>query len=460
MFKFYLIFITLLNTIFTFMHKPLLFLLAFLISRPGMCQVQDDYFQNNSGNPVFSGHFADPSIVKIDDKYLIYATTVSDYFEPMVWVSEDLQTWLAEPLNILGEHRFWAPSVIEGKDGKVYLYYSSGFDFKCHLYIGETYKGPWEKFGLVEKGFDLQIFEDPVTGKVYGSSSNPQSRPRLVEFESNPEKEGYLTDVIKEASLEGPFFDYTEGSFIIYRNGYYYLMYSGGKCGAETYKVNYARSKNIWGPYEDAANNPVLKADPERKIFGPGHHSVIQVQGDYFIAYHRQDFYFYPTCSERQVCIDRMEFDENGWIKEITPTNQGVDFSSYLKPDTNYKNVAFAKNVAAGGIAKSFNPEFAVDNNYATYWQGNGYLSVDLGETFTIEKIIPRFIKYDYFNLYKILYSQNNQDWQTYVDFTEVAGKAYQDVPAKKVEARYVKIQFLRGEGYPPALAELEILSR
>lgn len=420
-------------------------------------QSTSSYFSQNNNNPVVPGHFADPTLIKIDGKYLIYATTVSDYFEPMVWVSEDMQHWQVEPLNIFGEHRFWAPSVIKGKDGKVYLYYSSGFDFKCHLYIGDTYKGPWKKYGLVEEGFDLQIFEDPVSGKVYGTSSNPQSRPRLVEFESDPAKEGYLTAVIKEGELSGPFFDYTEGSFIIYRNGYYYLMYSGGKCGAENYKINYARSKNIWGPYQDAPNNPVLKADASKKIFGPGHHSVFTIEDDYFVAYHRQDFYFYPTCSERQICIDRMEFDEDNWIKKVNPTNEGIDFSTYITPAHQLKNVAFAKNVAAGGINKSFNPELAVDNNYATFWQGNGYLSVDLGEVFSIAKIIPRFVKYDYFNLYKILYSLDNQEWKEYADLTKVAGKAYQDIPEKIVEARYVKIQFLRGEGYPPAVAELEV---
>lgn len=423
-------------------------------------QTKDEYFSSNNGNPIFPGHFADPSIVQMDDKYLIYATTVSDYMEPVVWVSEDMQNWQVEPLNILGEHRFWAPSVLKGEDGKVYLYYSSGFDFKCHLYIGDTYKGPWKKYGQVEQGFDLQVFKDPATGKVYGTSSNPQSRPRLVEFESNPDKDGYLTKVVQEATLEGPFFDYTEGSFIVYREGYYYLMYSGGKCGAETYKINYARSKNIWGPYEDAANNPILKANPEKKIFGPGHHSVINLNGDYFIAYHRQDYYFYPTCSERQVCIDKMTFDNQGWINKITPTNDGVDFSNYMEPKEKYTNVAFGKNVAAGNISKSFNPELAVDNNYATYWQGSGYISVDLGQVYPIEKIIPRFVKYDYFNLYKILYSMDNQQWDTYADLTKVAGKAYQEVPQKQVKARYVKVEFLRGEGYPPALAELEVLSK
>ncbi len=422
-------------------------------------QTNNDYFQPKNNNPVLPGFYADPSFVEMDGKYFIYATTVSKYMEPVVWVSDDLNNWEVKGLGICGEHFFWAPSVIKGKDNKYYLYYSSGFDFKCHLYIGESPSGPWEKYGLVEQGFDLQIYQDPTDGKIYGTSSNPQSRPRLVEFESDPEKEGYMTKVIKEKSIEGPFFDYTEGSFFVYKSGWYYLMYSGGKCSAETYKINYARSKNIWGPYQDAPNNPLLSTDDDKNIFGPGHHSVFNLGDNYFIVYHREDFYHYPTCSERQVCIDKMEFDENGWIKKVIPTNKGIDFSKYLKSeDNNLVNVAFGKKVAAGGIKKSYNPEFAVDENMATRWIGSGYLSVDLEKEYQIEKIVPQFIHYDYFNLYQIYYSTDNQNWKLYFDQSKVAKKAYHPVQHKTVTARYVKIKFVRGEGNPASLAEFQVL--
>ena len=421
----------------------------------------DDYFAPGKNNPVIPGFFADPSIVQMDDKYYIYATTVSKYMEPMVWVSEDLQNWDVKPLNICGENLFWAPSMIKGGDGKYYLYYSSGFDFKCHLYIGDSPTGPFEKFGKVEEGFDLQIFKDPNNGKIYGTSSNPESRPRLVEFVSNPDDPGYMTDVIKEQSLKGPFFDYTEGSFIVFKDGWYYLMYSGGKCGAENYKINYAVSKNIWGPYQDGENSPILKKDPAKNIFGPGHHSIFNIGEEYFIVYHRQDYYHYPTCSERQICIDRIEFTGDGKIEKVVPTNKGVDFGQIIPgKKSELTNVAIGKKVAAGGVKKSYNPEFAVDNNYATRWIGSDYLSVDLNKIYTVEKIVPRFVQYDYFNLYKILYSSDNQNWKVYADHSRIARKAYTNINHKTINARYIKIKFIRGEGDNAGLFELEIYGK
>lgn len=441
------------------MIKIILSTFVFALSIAGSFAQDKSYFASKNKNPILPGHFADPSITKFDGKYYIYSTTVSKFMEPMVWVSSDLQTWEIQSLGITGEHLFWAPSVIKGDDNKFYLYYSNGYDFKCHLYIGQSPVGTWKYYGLVDQGFDLEIFRDPVTSKVYGTTSNPASRPRLVEFESNPKAVGYMTKVIREMNLEGHFFDYSEGAYLLYRNGWYYLMFSGGRCQTEDYKINYARSKNIWGPYEDAPNNPLLTKNPEKNIFGPGHHSVFSVNSQYFVVYHRQDFNHYPTCGERQICIDKMEFDNDGWIKKIQPTNEGVDFSTILpnnKPEP--INLAFGKKVTSNPTTGKFNAEFAVDQNYATYWRGggSGFLSVDLEKEYSITKIIPRFMNYDYFLLYKIMYSTDNQNWKVYYDQSNVALKAFTPIPQQAVKARYVKIDFIRGEGNA-TLSELEV---
>jgi len=415
------------------------------------------YFATQNHNPVIPGYFADPTMVCFNNKYYLYSTSI----EPMVWISDDLQTWEIKPVGISGLNSFWAPSILKGDNGKYYLYYTSGNDFKCHLYIGESPTGPWIFYDLVEQGFDLQIFRDTNTGKVYGCSSDPGSRPRLVEFESNVHNPGYLTKVLKEKSLEGSFFDYTEGSFLLYRDGWYYLMYSGGKCTSENYKINYSRSKNIWGPYDDAPNNPILIKNDVKNIFGPGHHSVFMVNDQYFIVYHRLDYYFYPNTSKRQVCIDKMEFDDKGWIKPIEPTNAGIDFSKILNSSKKHlKNVAFGKNVTASSINGKFNPEFAVDENYGTYWEGggSGFFSVDLAKEYNIEKIIPQFLNYNIFLMYKIMYSSDNQKWEVYYDQSQYAQKALTTVVNKPVKARYVMVKFDKVQGNM-SLCELEVLA-
>jgi len=415
------------------------------------------YEAPGNNNPVIPGFFADPSFVAMDGKYYIYATTVSKFMEPVVWVSDDMVTWDVHHLGIAGEHFFWAPSVLKGKNGKYYLYHTSGFDFKCHLYIGETPTGPWEKFGFVEEGFDLQIYEDPATGKVYGLSSDPQSRPRIVEFESNPNDPGYLTKVIHEASPKGPFFDYTEGSFIVYRDGWYYLMYSGGKCGDVTYNIRYARSRDIYGPYTDAPGYAILEQAPGKNIYGTGHHSVFMLNDAYYIVYHRQDKYNAPTCSERMVCIDKMEFDADGYIKKVTPTNAGIDFSEITGAEKPV-NLALGKETTSSGNAKGFEPGFAVDGNFSTRWMhGNsGSFSVDLGGVFNVERIVPYFLYYDYFNLYRIKTSLDNQNWDLYFDQSKIARKGAAPVLPKKAKARYVKVEFVRGPS-AASLCEFEV---
>lgn len=441
--------------------SAVIILIIFITVTSGSLFAQDnDYHAPGNGNPVIPGFFADPSLVKFDSLYYIYATTVSKYMEPVVWISRNLKDWRVEHLGITGEHRFWAPSVIKGDDGKYYLYYSNGFDFKCHLYIGESPTGPWEKFGLVEEGFDLQVFKDPTNNKVYGLSSDPKARPRIVEFESNPESKDYLKKVVLEKSIDGPFFDYTEGSFVLYRNGVYYLMYSGGKCHTENYNIRYATSQNIWGPYTDAPNNPILEKDPSKKIYGPGHHSVIEINGEYLIAYHRQDFQFYPTCSERQVCLDKMEFDDNGFIRKIVPTNKGIDFNRYNSSQNKMINLAYQKQVTCSNNTKDNDPEYAVDENLATRWVGggSGHFTVDLGKDYQIEEIQPLFMYYDYFNLYKILVSDDNRNWEVYFDQTGEAKKAHAPVAQKRVNARYVKVDFLRGDEQAAALTELRVM--
>lgn len=433
----------------------LFFSTAFIYSQ------EKTYFSPNTGNPVVPGFFADPSVVHINDTFYIYATTVSKFMEPVVWYSADLENWQVRHLGITGEHLFWAPSVIQGDDGKTYLFYSSGFDFKCHLMVGDTPFGPWKNEGKVEEGFDLQIFKDPTTGKIYGFSSDPQSRPRAVEFNSDPTSSGYLREVVKEKSIEGPFFDYTEGSFVYYRKGRYYLMYSGGKCGAVTYNIRYAVSDNIWGPYEDAPNNPILDKNNERHVYGPGHHSVIEVDGQTYIAYHRQDFYNHPTCSERQLCIDKLEFNDNGGIKKVIPTHKGVDFG--LSGDKERENIAFGKPVTSSGNAKGFEPEFAVDNNFATRWmtgRNSGTYAVDLEGVYEISEIKPWFVYYDYFNMFKIEYSLDNQHWETYVDRTAEAEKAAEPISNKSVKARYIKLRVVRGGTDAAALFELKVYGK
>jgi len=71
--------------------------------------------------------------------------------------------------------------------------------------------------------------------------------------------------------------------------------------------------------------------DPAMGIYATGHNSVIQIPGkdEWYIVYHRFNYPNGITMGDaagfnREVCIDKMEFDQDGNIKQVKPTHEGI----------------------------------------------------------------------------------------------------------------------------------------
>jgi beta-xylosidase len=116
--------------------------------------------------------------------------------------------------------------------------------------------------------------------------------------------------------------NYVEGPFMFIRNGKYYFMWSEGGWTGPDYRVAYAISDNPFGPFR--REGVILQQNPDIAT-GAGHHSVIQLpdQDEYYIVYHRRPLEESDR-NHRVVCIDRMEFDENGKILPVEITREGV----------------------------------------------------------------------------------------------------------------------------------------
>jgi beta-xylosidase len=107
------------------------------------------------------------------------------------------------------------------------------------------------------------------------------------------------------------------------RNGKYYFMWSEGGWTGPNYAVAYAIADSPLGPFQRIGK--ILQQDP-KVATGAGHHSVIKLPGKdvYYIVYHRRPL-GETDGNHRATCIDRMEFDEQGHIKPVTITFEGVD---------------------------------------------------------------------------------------------------------------------------------------
>lgn len=111
---------------------------------------------------------------------------------------------------------------------------------------------------------------------------------------------------------------------VIHANGKYYLLFGANDIQSddETGGIGVAVSGSPTGPFERIGK--ILQQDPEVAT-GAGHHSVIHIPGtdDFYIVYHRRPLHT-TEGNHREVCIDRMYFNQDGTIKPVEITFKGV----------------------------------------------------------------------------------------------------------------------------------------
>lgn len=295
-----------------------------------------------SGNPLFDEvWYADPEGIVYGDEYWIFPT-YSSLYENQVFFdafsSPDLVNWtkhesIIDTSEVKWAHKaMWAPGVIE-KEGKYYFFFAAN-DIQSEEEIGgigvavsDTPGGPYKD--LLGEPLISEIVNgaQPIDQFVYKENDSTYymfyggwRHCNVVLLENDfsgirPFPDGEL---YKEVTPES----YVEGPFMFKKDGKYYFMWSEGGWGGPDYRAAYAISDSPLGPFERIGT--ILEQDLEVAT-GAGHHSVIHKpeSDDWYIVYHRR-----PLVNEhrdhRVTCIDRMEFDENGFIKPVKMTFEGV----------------------------------------------------------------------------------------------------------------------------------------
>jgi len=317
-----------------------------LITKWGM----PDKFPKINNNPVLEGYYADPEILYSNKtkKYYIYPTSdgfdgwSGNYFK--TFSSDNLTDWKDEGIIVdlrkdvtWANRNAWAPCIIEKKiKGKYnYFYYFTAAQ-KIGVASSDNPNGPFTDSGkaLVStrpegvKGgqeIDPDVFTDPKTGKSYLYWGNGYMAVAELNANMISLKEG-STKIIKVDDT------FREGTYVIYRNGTYYFLWSEDDTRSPNYKVRYGTSKSPLGPIEIPKNNIVIQGIPDQGIYATGHNSVLQIpnKDEWYITYHR---FSYPTGIKmgdaggfhREVCMDKLEFNPDGSIKQVIPTHSGID---------------------------------------------------------------------------------------------------------------------------------------
>lgn len=314
-------------------------------------------------NPVIGGLFADPEILYSQQthRYYLYPTTDGAYgwqnHDFRCYSSPDLRRWHDEGVILdlktdvtWADEYAWAPCIIERpyyKDAartqvKGYKYY---YYFVANKQIGVAVasrpEGPYkdalgrpmltrEETQAPGDVIDPDVFQDPRTGKYYLYWGNSYLAMAELADDMVSLVPGTMHYLIRPEQTAD--YAYKEGTYVFSRNGLYYFMWSENITRSAYYRVRYLISDS---PTEFVRNGQpakverdiVLQQDPSKQIFGTGHHSVICEPGtdQWYIVYHR---FARPDAIKlglaagynRECCIDRMEFNDDGTIKAVKPT--------------------------------------------------------------------------------------------------------------------------------------------
>lgn len=297
--------------------------------------------EKTSGNPVFQGWYADPEGIIFDNQYWIYPTYSAPYEEQVfmdAYSSKDLINWtkhehIIDTASIKWVKRaMWAPAIVK-KDNKYFLFFA-GNDIQndeeyggIGIGIADKPEGPYKDYlrkPLIDKFYngaqpiDQFVFKD-TDGSYYIYYGGWQ-HCNIAKL--NDDFTGFVPfsddSTFKEITPEG----YVEGPFMFIKDGKYYFMWSEGGWTGPDYSVAYAIADSPLGPFKRVGK--ILQQDPKIAT-GAGHHSVIyEPKSDkWYIVYHRRPL-TETDANHRETCIDEMFFDENGYIKPIVITNEGV----------------------------------------------------------------------------------------------------------------------------------------
>ena len=296
-----------------------------------------------SGNPLFTGWYADPEGVVFGREYWIYPTWSRPYDEQLfmdAFSSTDLVHWTRHERVLSKENIFWlrralwAPSVIE-RNGTYYIYFGANDMHEkgeggIGVAVADNPAGPFKDalgHPLIDEvingaqPIDQFVFkDDDGTYYMYYGGWRHCNMVKLGDDLTSivPFDDG---TIFKEVTPKG----YVEGPFMLKRNGKYYFMWSEGGWTGPDYHVAYAISVSPFGPFERIGT--ILESDMDYAT-GAGHHSVLKGRGkdEYYIIYHRHPLGSFDG-NHRVVCIERMYFDAEGKILPVKITFDGVPAS-------------------------------------------------------------------------------------------------------------------------------------
>lgn len=281
-------------------------------------------------NPILRGFFPDPSIVRVGEDYYMVNSTFQYFPAIPISHSRDLVHWeiighaitqndYLDISNTRDSHGIWAPD-ISYYNGKYYIFATLRLNgtgkrnnnvLRRQLVMtADNPQGPYSKPVCLEvDNIDPSHFID------YDGSHYMVIAPGITIVKLNDS----CTQVTGEPVCvwQGTGERCPEGPHILKKDGWYYAIIAEGGTGYG-HGINVARSRDLYGPYEECPYNPVMRQkNPEALIQRSGHGKLVETQnGEWWAVYlcGRRNGGNYTTVG-RETALDPVEWTEDGWFK-------------------------------------------------------------------------------------------------------------------------------------------------
>lgn len=259
------------------------------------CHYYKTTYEDTFHNPIRTGMYPDPSIVRVgNDYYMVNSTFI---FFPCIPIShsKDLIHWeiighaITNPEwahidELEGGRGYWAPD-ISYKNGRFYITATlrlndTGTVYRRQIIVSsEKPEGPYSKpFYIEEDGIDPSLFHD-TDGRSYMLLNRGA---RILELDlENSKQLSPATLLFYGDQKRAP-----EGPHLLKKDGWYYLFQAEGGTG-EGHRITVSRSKALMGTYEPCPYNPIMRQwIPEAPIQRCGHGKPVMTQhGDWYMVY-------------------------------------------------------------------------------------------------------------------------------------------------------------------------------
>ncbi|MBN1949808.1 MAG: family 43 glycosylhydrolase [Bacteroidales bacterium] len=414
--------------------------------------------------PFIPGYMADPSIIEHEGIYYLYGTFDPwGGYELAVWESSDFKHWTLRGLNWpnrlscmtdpSNKAPVSAPSVVEGPDGRFYMYVSSAGEIWAG--VSDHPLGPWDN--LLPDGKPLLTYHDKETERNHDPECFIDDDGRVYLYWGGSEVCGYGKcyavpldsdmHTFLETPVEMKLPDYTGGPSVFRMDGSYFMLYSERHCDYVSSKIRYASSESPLGPWEQGSSSPLLKTDPEQGIYAPWSPAVFKKGARWFALFHANlpDSVYKPT---RQIYVRELSMDSSGLLL-LSPRQ-----ATLLKPAVRLQSASSRK-------SREYLASFLFDGDFGTLWMPSDTdkeprIVVDLKEEREIRTIYMWFEYGHWIYRYRIEYSTDGEVWDEYADAYQRPGKGSPQFQSLYVDARYLRFTFFRGR-VPVGLWEIEV---